>query len=148
MTASGDARADLVVGPGVVIPATELIWQFSRAGGPGGQHVNTSATRVQLSWDLAASDALDTQLKDRARRRLGNRLVDGVVTVAVAEHRSQARNRDVARERLATMLATAIAAPPPKRRATRPTKGSQERRVSAKKQRGETKRLRSRPEQD
>lgn len=145
---AADAGDDVVVGPGVVIPASELAWQFTRAGGPGGQHVNTSSTRVQLSWDLAASVALTAQLKERARRRLGNRLVGGVVTVAVADHRSQARNRELARERLAATIAAAIAPPPPKRRGTRPTKGSQERRVSAKKQRGETKRLRSRPERE
>jgi ribosome-associated protein len=146
-TVSG-AGADLEVGPGVVIPAAELVWQFSRAGGPGGQHVNTSATRVQLSWGLLASGVLSGALKDRAVRRLGSRLADGVVTITVAEHRSQARNRDVARERLAATIAAAIAAPPPRRRATRPTKGSQDRRVTAKKHRGETKRLRSRPERE
>ncbi len=130
--------------PGVTIPAAELRWQFTRAGGPGGQHVNTSSTRVQLTWDLAGSDALDPTRRSRARRRLAGQLVDGAITVTVAESRSQKRNRDLARQRLAVLVADAIVPPPPPRRATRPTKASQARRVDAKVRRAETKRLRGR----
>ena len=139
---------DLEIAPGVVIPAGELQWQFSRAGGAGGQHVNTSSSRVQLSWDLAGSPAIDDTLRRRAVRRLGGRLVDGVLTVAASERRSQLRNRELARERLAATVAAAIAPPPPRRRATKPTKGSQRRRVEAKRQRSQTKRLRGSVQDD
>jgi ribosome-associated protein len=138
----GDTTADLVVAPDVVIPAAELRWQFSRAGGAGGQHVNTASSRVQLSWDLAASGALDPAQRARARRRLGARLSDGVLTVAASERRSQLRNRDLARARLAEVVAAAIAPPPPRRRATAPTGASERRRLEAKRARGHTKRLR------
>lgn len=137
---------DLSVTPAVTIPAGELTWRFSRASGAGGQHVNTSDTRVELSWDLAASGALTATQRARARRRLGRQLVDGVVTVTASERRSQVRNREVARERLAELVARAIAPPPPPRRPTKPTAASRERRVADKKRRGETKRLRRPPE--
>lgn len=130
--------------PGVAIPAAELRWHFTRAGGPGGQHVNTSSTRVQLTWDLAGSDVLDPTQRSRARRRLAGQIVDGAITVTAAESRSQKRNRDLARQRLAELVAGAIAPPPPPRRATRPTKASQVRRVDTKVRRAETKRLRRR----
>jgi ribosome-associated protein len=126
----------------VVIPEAELYWRFSRASGPGGQSVNTADSRVELYWDLEASNVLSPMLKERARERLGARLVDGVVTVAASEHRSQYRNRIAAEERLAALLAEAIAPPPRQRRATRPSRGSVERRLSEKHRRGETKRLR------
>ena len=129
----------------VVIPDAELRWRFSRSSGPGGQHVNTTDSRVSLSWDLEASGALDDAQRAWARRRLAGDLVDGVLTVHASEHRSQARNRDVARERLEAIVRAAVAPPPPRRRPTRPTAGSQARRVEAKKRRGETKRLRQRP---
>lgn len=132
----------------VTIPAAELRWQFSRAGGAGGQHVNTSSSRVQLSWSLADTKALDAGQRARAARRLAGRLVDGVVTVAASERRSQRQNRTVAMERLGQVIADAIAPPPPRRRPTRPTRGSQQRRVAAKQRRGEVKRLRGRPRRD
>ena len=135
---------DLRVSPSVTIPAAELRWRFSRSSGAGGQHVNTSDTRVELSWDLAASAALGDQQKARARRRLGDALVDGVLTIAASERRSQLRNREAAMARLAELVADAVAPPPPPRRPTRPSRGSQQRRVDAKKRRGETKRLRQR----
>jgi ribosome-associated protein len=126
----------------VVIPEAELYWRFSRSSGPGGQSVNTADSRVELSWDLEASEALSPVLRERARERLGGRLVNGVVTVAASEHRSQYRNRLAAEERLAALLAEAIAPPPRPRRATRPSRGSIERRLSEKRRRGQTKRLR------
>jgi ribosome-associated protein len=137
---------DLVVTPTVTIPASELRWRFSRASGAGGQHVNTSDTRVELSWDLAASAALTDTQRARARRRLGRQVVDGVVTVTASERRSQVRNREIARERMAELVARAVAPPPPPRRPTKPTAASRERRVTAKKRRAETKRLRRPPE--
>ena len=126
----------------VIIPEAELYWRFSRSSGPGGQSVNTADSRVELSWDLEASEALGPVARERARERLGGRLVNGVVTVAASEHRSQYRNRLAAEERLAALLAEAIAPPPRARRATRPSRGSIERRLSAKHRRGQTKRLR------
>lgn len=130
---------------GVVIPEAELGWRFSRSSGPGGQSVNTADSRVELIFDLAATSALGEPLKNRALERLSTRLVDGVLTVAASEHRSQWRNREAARARLASLLRDAIAAPPRQRRATRPSKGSVRRRLDEKKRRGETKRLRGRP---
>jgi len=142
------AHGDLEVAAGMVIPADELVWQFSRSGGAGGQHVNTSSSRVQLSWNVAESTALGPAVRARALRRLGDRLVDGAVTVTASERRSQVRNRELARERLISLVAAAIAPPPPARRPTKPTRGSQQRRVDAKKRRGDTKRLRGRPDPD
>jgi ribosome-associated protein len=135
----------LVVRSGVVVPEAELNWRFSRSSGPGGQSVNTTDSRVELSFDVAATIALSDILKARAMERLGSRLVDGVLTVAASEHRSQWRNREAARTRLAAMLRDAIAAPPRQRRPTRPSKGAVRRRLDDKKRRSETKRLRGRP---
>ena len=126
----------------VVIPEAELSWRFSRSGGAGGQHVNTSDTRVELLYDVARSAALGPTLKARALERLATRLVEGVLTVTASERRSQLQNREAARERLASVLREALAPPPKKRRATRPSRGSVEQRISEKKRRGEVKRLR------
>jgi ribosome-associated protein len=136
---------DLTVGGRLVIPGSELTWRFSRSSGPGGQSVNTSDSRAELSWDLAASGALSPVQRQRALDRLSGRLVDGVLTVAASEHRSQLRNRAAAEARLAATVAGAIAPPPRVRRPTRPSRGSVERRIAGKKRRGEIKRLR-RPE--
>lgn len=126
----------------VVIPEAELHWRFSRSSGPGGQSVNTTDSRVELSYDVAASAALGPTLKARALRRLGARLADGVITVSASEHRSQLRNRKAAEVRLARLLDQAIAPPPRVRRPTKPGRGSVERRLAGKRRRGETKRLR------
>ncbi|MDQ1288906.1 MAG: ribosome-associated protein [Actinomycetota bacterium] len=136
---------DLRVTARVSIPARELSWRFSRSSGPGGQGVNTTDSRVELCWDLASSPALDEVMKDRARQRLGGRLVDGVVTVVASEYRSQLRNRDAAITRLAALVRDAVAPPAPARRATRPSAGARRRRLDEKKRRGETKRLRRAP---
>ncbi len=129
---------------GVDIPADELQWRFSRSGGPGGQSVNTTDSRVELSIDLASS-SLPERLRDRAIARLAGRLVDGVLTVTASEYRSQHRNRQAARARMVELLTEATAPPPPKRRPTRPSRGARERRLAGKKRRGETKALRRRP---
>ena len=125
---------------GLVVPATELVERFSRSPGPGGQSVNTSDSRVELDYDVRTSAVLtDTQ-----RRRALRRWPDGRVSIAASEHRSQHRNRVAARERLAELLREALAPPPPPRRATRPTRGSKERRLKSKKERAQTKALRGR----
>ena len=125
---------------GLVVPAAELVERFSRSPGPGGQSVNTSDSRVELDYDVATSSALtDTQ-----RARTLRRWPEGRVSIAASEHRSQHRNRVAARERLVELLREALAPPPPPRRATRPTRGSKERRLQAKKERGQTKALRGR----
>jgi ribosome-associated protein len=126
----------------VVIPEAELRWRFSRSSGPGGQSVNTTDSRVELSYDLGATAALGPTLKTRALRRLAGRLADGVLTVSASEHRSQLRNRRAAEIRLAQLLDQAIAPPPRARRPTKPSRGSVERRLAVKRRRGDTKRLR------
>ncbi len=133
---------DLVIRGSVRIPASELAWRFSRASGPGGQGVNTTDSRVQLTFDLARTPSLSPVLRERALSRLAPQLVDGRVVVTAAEHRSQWQNRRAAELRLSALLREAIAPPPRPRRPTRPTRGSVERRLRAKQARGETKRLR------
>jgi ribosome-associated protein len=139
---AGRVLEDVRVNERLVIPAAELSWRFSRSSGPGGQGVNTTDSRVELSWDLAGSSLLPPALKERAADRLGSRLVQGVLTVTASEHRSQLRNREAAAARLGGLVASAIAPPPRVRRATRPSKGAVERRIAEKKRRGETKRNR------
>ncbi|HEY8472191.1 MAG TPA: alternative ribosome rescue aminoacyl-tRNA hydrolase ArfB [Natronosporangium sp.] len=135
----------LRVSPAVTVPRSELRWRFSRASGPGGQSVNTTDSRVELSFDLAASTAFPEHLKRRALQRLAPRLVDGVVTVTAAEHRSQLQNRRAAAARLAALLAAAIAPPARPRRPTRPSRSVVERRLAEKRRRSMTKRDRQRP---
>ncbi|GAA1132555.1 alternative ribosome rescue aminoacyl-tRNA hydrolase ArfB [Citricoccus alkalitolerans] len=138
-------------GPGVPrglrVPAGELLEQFSHASGPGGQGVNTTDSRVQLSLDLATTTALNEAQRERALDRLAGRLTGTVLTINAAEHRSQRRNRAAARQRLSALLREALV-PAIARRPTRPTQGSQRRRIEAKRQRGETKRHRRRPDRD
>ncbi|WP_326554982.1 alternative ribosome rescue aminoacyl-tRNA hydrolase ArfB [Micromonospora sp. NBC_01813] len=138
MVAAGDVR----INDSVLIPARELTERFSRSSGPGGQGVNTADSRVELSFDVAGSSALPPWLRERALQRLAGRLTDGVLTIAASEHRNQLANRAAARERLAALLREAIAAPAPTRRPTRPSRGAKERRITAKKRRGQIKRLR------
>lgn len=130
----------------MVIPGSELTERFSHASGPGGQGVNTSDSRVQLSFDVAASAVLDDLQRERLLHRLRSRLVGTVVTVVSAESRSQRQNRAAARERLAALLSEGLAPPSPPRRRTRPSRGSVERRLNTKRRRGETKRGRGHPE--
>lgn len=146
MSSSDDLDSGVLVRRGVVVPARELRWRFSRSSGPGGQGVNTTDSRVELSFDVAGSPSLPDDLRERALARLGSRLVDGVLTIAAGDSRSQLRNREAARERLAQALREATKADPAPRRPTRPTKGSQRRRLDAKTRRGAIKRMRGRPE--
>ena len=130
----------LVVTRTVVVPPHELQWRFYRSSGPGGQGVNTSDSRVELSIDVANSTALSPYLRARALERLANRLVDGVLTITASEHRSQLRNREAALARLTETLRAAVAPPPAPRRPTKPTKAAQERRLAAKRRRSQIKR--------
>jgi ribosome-associated protein len=139
---------DLDVGSGVVVPERELSWRFSRSSGPGGQGVNTTDSRVQLRWDVAASEALTEDERARVLGRLGRRLADGVLVVTASEYRSQRRNREAAEHRLVRLVAEALAPPPRARRGTRPTRGSVERRLQGKKHRSDVKRMRREPPGD
>ncbi|EST25211.1 MULTISPECIES: alternative ribosome rescue aminoacyl-tRNA hydrolase ArfB [Streptomyces] len=132
-----------VIRGSVSLPEAELMWRFSRSSGPGGQHVNTSDSQVELRFDLGRTEALPEVWKERALERLANRLVGGVVTVRSSEHRSQWRNRETALVRMASLLAEATAPPPRPRRATKIPRGINERRLRQKKQRAETKRGRN-----
>ena len=132
----------LPVSRSVTIPAHELRWRFSRSSGPGGQSVNTSDSRVELSWDVVNSTALGPIQRSRALNRLATRLVDGVVTVTSSEQRSQLQNRERAEARLALLVREAIAPPPRTRRPTKPSRGAVEKRIASKKRRSETKRQR------
>jgi ribosome-associated protein len=133
---------DLRVTGRLVIPAGELHERFSRSSGPGGQSVNTTDSRVELSFDVERSPSLTELDRERARARLAGRLTDGVVTVAAETERSQLMNREEARARLAALLREAIAPPPPPRVTTRPTRGAKERRLNEKRRRAQTKRNR------
>lgn len=124
---------------GISIPVAELGWRFSRSSGPGGQNVNSTDTRVELIFDLAESSALPETLKARAVGRLAGRLLEGCIVIAASEHRSQWQNRVTAQRRLVNLLQEAIAPPAPPRRRTKPTRGSVERRLAAKKQRSTVK---------
>nr|PPQ62438.1 aminoacyl-tRNA hydrolase [Streptomyces sp. QL37] len=132
-----------VIRGSVSLPEAELMWRFSRSSGPGGQHVNTSDSQVELRFDLAATEALPEVWKARALERLASRLVGGVVSVRSSEHRSQWRNRETAAVRLAALLAEATAPPPKPRLKKKIPRGINERRLREKKQRGDTKRGRS-----
>ncbi|MEZ5141944.1 MAG: alternative ribosome rescue aminoacyl-tRNA hydrolase ArfB [Acidimicrobiales bacterium] len=134
---------DLVVNATCRIPRRELVWRFGPSGGPGGQHANRAHTRAELRFDVEASSALTPRQRQRLVDRLGP-----VVRVVADEERSQQRNRDLARRRLRLRLAGALHESP-RRRATRPSRSSVERRLTAKRRRGETKRGRRwRPEAD
>lgn len=131
---------DLIVTSRWVVPEGDLSERFSRSSGPGGQGVNTTDSRVELSYDVARAASVPDHLRDRVLTRLAGRLVDGVLTIAASEHRAQLANRKAARERLAQLLREAAAPPAPTRRPTRPTRGSKERRLQSKRQRSDIKR--------
>ena len=137
---------DLRVNNWLVIPAVELRERFSRSSGPGGQSVNTTDSRAELSFDIARSPSLPERERNRAMARLAARLADGVVTVAAETERSQLMNREAARARLATLLREAIAPPPPPRVPTKPSRGARERRLADKSRRAQIKRDRRFPD--
>lgn len=123
----------------LVIPDAELDWKFTTSGGPGGQHANRSSTRVQLSWNIAESAVLNDSVRNRLQSKLGD-----VVRADVDDHRSQLRNKDTAAERLADKVRAALVQQR-KRRPTKPSKGSQRRRLDGKKRDSQTKKLRKKP---
>jgi ribosome-associated protein len=128
--------------PGLAIPIAELSFRASRSGGPGGQHVNTSSTRVELIWDVAGSPSLSEEQRSRIQNQLVNRISkEGLLILAGSGSRSQHRNREEVTERFADMLRSALHVPK-KRRKTKPTRAAREARLDAKKKRSQTKRLR------
>ena len=120
------------------LPESEMTWRFSRSSGAGGQHVNTTDTRVELIWSLTGTTALTPSQKELAAQRMSNRLVDGSIVVVSSQYRSQHRNREAARVRLEDLVSHAIVPDKP-RRATRPSRGSVQRRIDAKKRRSNLK---------
>jgi ribosome-associated protein len=123
---------------GLVIDDRELVERFSRSGGPGGQSVNTADSRVELSWDVAASPNLTESQRARLLRALDGRLIGSVLTIAASEQRSQLQNRQAARGRLAILVRQAFVPEIP-RRATRPSRAARQRRMEGKRHRGELK---------
>jgi ribosome-associated protein len=146
--ASSPASEDgLVVNDHVTIPRAELLYRASRSGGPGGQHVNTSSTRIELMWDFANSRALDDASRARIAEKLAGRLdADGRVRVVASDHRSQQQNREAADERLAELIRRALVVPKPRKK-TKPSRAAKEKRLAEKRHRAERKRRR-RPDMD
>jgi ribosome-associated protein len=132
---------------GLEIPDEELVERFSRSSGPGGQGVNTTDSKVAMSWDVAASPTLDEFQRAVLLDRLGSRLVAGVLTIVASEQRSQLQNRQAARGRLVNLLRDAFV-PAVERRATRPSRAARQRRLDAKKQRSQVKAGRGRVRPD
>ena len=126
----------------IALPESEMTWRFSRSSGAGGQHVNTTDTRVELTWSLTDTTVLTADQKELAAQRLRSRLVDGSITVVSSRYRSQHRNREAARVRLEQLVTQAVVPPKP-RRPTRRTRASVERRLDAKKRRGNVKKSRA-----
>lgn len=133
---------NLKISDTITIPFDELGWTFSPTGGPGGQHANRSSTRAELRFDVGASRAFDDESRDRLLSRLA---LGGVVTVIVDETRSQWRNRQIARQRLADRIREALKPDPPKRRPTKPSRAARRRRADEKRARSHTKSLRKPP---
>lgn len=136
---------DIEVEEGVVIPGWELYFTTTRSGGPGGQHANTSNTRVILHWPVAQTTALDEAQRSRVMSRLSGYInEEGVLMLASSETRSQHRNKEDARKRLAEYVHKALQRPK-RRKRTKPSRAAKRRRVEAKRQRGEKKNLRKPP---
>jgi ribosome-associated protein len=123
----------------LVVPDAELDWKYTTSGGPGGQHANRSSTRVQLTWNIADSGVISDATRNQLLIKLGD-----VVRVDVDDHRSQLRNKDLAADRLAEKVRAALVRQR-RRKATKPSRGSQRRRLDGKKQRSNTKKLRQKP---
>lgn len=139
---------DLVVNDDVIIDQGEFSWRFSRSSGPGGQGVNTTDSRVELSWNLDDSVALSARLKERVRSRLHGRLRKGFIVVVASEQRSQRQNRQAALRRFSQLMESALAPPARARRRSRPSRSAVERRLAAKRRRGQVKGNRKRPALD
>jgi len=135
----------LVVTPNLSIPLAEIVIRATPSSGPGGQHVNRSATRIEAVWNVTASPVLTPAQRSRLQLRLATRLDgEGNLRVVASDRRSQLQNRSAALERLAGVVSRALAVPKA-RRATKPTRASKERRLDSKKRRGTTKRERRQP---
>ncbi|MDJ0313636.1 alternative ribosome rescue aminoacyl-tRNA hydrolase ArfB [Arthrobacter sp. H35-D1] len=139
---------DLEVSPTLTVPASELHWRFSRSSGPGGQHVNTSDSRAEVSWNIDTSTVLSEEQKTLLQDRLERRLIDGTITIAASEQRSQLRNREIALARLADLVGSGLAPSSAPRRKSKPSRGSKMRHRAAKEQRSATKKQRRRPPSD
>lgn len=140
-----DSTSHLIVNPDLAIPRDELTYRATRSGGPGGQHVNTSSTRVELRWSVRESPSLSDEQRARLERRLASRLdSDGRIRLVSSGSRSQLQNREEVTERLRTIVAGALEVPRPRKR-TRIPRAAKERRLAEKKRRGEIKRMRNRP---
>ena len=140
-------EGELELNEALGIPRAELEYKASRAGGAGGQHVNTSSTRIELLWNVRTTTALPAELRERVEQKLASRLDgDGWIRVVSSARRSQAQNRDAAEERLVSLVRGALVVPK-KRKATKPSRGQREDRLAEKKKRSDTKRQR-RPDFD
>jgi ribosome-associated protein len=132
----------LQVTPAVAIPRAELAYRASRAGGAGGQHVNTSSTRIELLWNVRTTQALDDTQRVRVATKLASRLDgEGWLRVVSSARRSQGQNREAAEERLSALIRGALVVPK-RRKPTKPSRGAKEARLAEKKKRGDTKRQR------
>ncbi|PRB43303.1 aminoacyl-tRNA hydrolase [Arthrobacter sp. MYb23] len=138
---------DLEIPPSLTIPASELSWRFSRSSGPGGQHVNTTDSRAELTFNVAGSATLTEEQRQMLLKRLGRKLVGGAITVTASEERSQLRNREIAMAKLADLIRAGLV-PESVRRASKPTRGSARRHRAAKELRSATKQQRRRPAAD
>ncbi|MBT2586419.1 alternative ribosome rescue aminoacyl-tRNA hydrolase ArfB [Arthrobacter sp. ISL-95] len=135
---------DLEIPPSLTIPASELSWRFSRSSGPGGQHVNTTDSRAELTFNVAESATLTDEQRQMLLKRLARKLVGGAITVTASEERSQLRNREIAMAKLAELIKAGLV-PESVRRASKPTRGSARRHRAAKELRSVTKQQRRRP---
>ncbi len=134
----------LVVDAGLAIPRSELVYRASRSGGPGGQHVNTSSTRIELLWDFARSRVLDEASRARIAEKLATRLdADGNVRVVASDRRSQLQNREAAEERLAALIRRALIVQKARKK-TKPSRAAKEKRLAEKRHRAERKERRRR----
>jgi ribosome-associated protein len=135
----------IAVNDGLWIPRAELTYRATRSGGPGGQHVNTSSTRVELVWDVDASPSVTEEQRALIRGKLANRISgEGTLLLAASDHRSQYQNKEAVTERFAELLRQALVVPK-KRKKTRPPRGASEARLRAKKQRSQLKKMRGGP---